>query len=378
MNLTLRRTAGLAAAAAVSAALLAGCSAGADSQPSSPAGTQASGADTAAAQAAIAPYLEQPSEFPVTDPLSAALPAGTTFAYLQCDVPTCALGAEILKTATQTLGVELITVQATGAADSLQTAMNSIIEQDPDVVILSPIEPSIVASQLDALKEQGTPIVSIGISDAEQYGIDVGMAGTSSNELIGSLMASWLVSELGDSTNAVFYGIPELSFSPIVQAGFEAQLTALCPDCTVREADLPIATLGSTAPSTVVSDLQANPDTNAIVFVESGATTGVPAALETAGLDVTSIVMGPDPGALSTIADGGVSAGLAIDFQMAFWMQVDAGARLLLGDELPEAEVTGQPPLRILNTAAVDFDPSHGWMAFDDFADRFAALWSGS
>lgn len=369
----IRRAMVAVAIVAASSLAFAGCASGS----ADPAASSAS-ADTAAAEAAIAPYLEQPAEFPVDQPLSGTLPAGTTFAYLQCHVPTCAVGADALREATATLGVELKVVETAADADSMQTAMNSIIEMQPDAVILGPVEPSVIASQLADLEADGVPVVSIGIIGAEEYGVDVAVAGTASNELNGSLMASWAVTEHAGDTNVVFYGTPELSFSAVVQSGFDAQVKELCPECTVREVDLPIATLGSTSPAAVVSDLQANPDTNVIVFAEATGASGLPAALQTAGIEVDSITMGPNAGGLADIEKGAITAGLSIDFQTAFWMLADASARLLLGDELPESETSGQPPVRILEQDDITFDTNAGWVSFDDFADRFAELWKAS
>ena len=50
--------------------------------------------------------------------------------------------------------------------------------------------------------------------------------------------------------------------------------------------DVPVATIGSSAPSRIVSDLQANPDTNVALFANFETATGLPAALRTAGITV--------------------------------------------------------------------------------------------
>ena len=70
----------------------------------------------------------------------------------------------------------------------------------------------------------------------------------------------------------------------------------LCPDCKVRTTDIPITSIGTKAPSDIVSDLQRNPQTNVAVFPTLAAALGLPAALKTAGIDVDVVEAAPLPG----------------------------------------------------------------------------------
>ena len=71
-------------------------------------------------------------------------------------------------------------------------------------------------------------------------------------------MADWAVTQGGGEV--AFYGVPELSFSPIVRTGFERELALVCSSCKARYVDIPIGEIGKSAPSRVVSDLQAHPE----------------------------------------------------------------------------------------------------------------------
>ncbi|MBM0128232.1 sugar ABC transporter substrate-binding protein [Pimelobacter simplex] len=335
----------------------------------------------AAAKQLIDPYVGKPSEFPIDEPLAGPLPAGTTFAYLQCPIPTCALMAEVVTGAAGMLGVELNAVPASSSAESMQSAMNSIIEMEPDAVLLPPIEASIISKQLATLKNAGVPVVSLGMSDAAKYGITAGVAGRGSNELAGRLLAGWVVNKHGADTHAVYYGTPELTFSPIMQEAFEKELKALCSGCESRAVDLSITTLGTTAPSAVVSDLQSHPDTSVAVFAASEATSGLPAALRTADIGVDTLVFAPSPAALADIQGGGITAGLGVDFPVAEFLTVDAAARLVLEQPLgsnQSGDEGGIAPFQFLEKADITFDPSKGWTGYPDFAERFGALWGVS
>jgi ribose transport system substrate-binding protein len=194
--------------------------------------------------------------------------------------------------------------------------------------------------------------------------------------LYGRLMADWAVTKKGDEADVVFYSVPELSFSAVVKQAFDQEIARLCPGCKVREAMVPVTTIGSTAPARVVSDLQANPDTNVAVFSTMEAATGLAAALRTAGLDVLTIGLGPTPSNLQDVKSGGLTAGLASDAAVQVWMAVDAAARVALGQELSDQERVGVPPIQLLEAGDITFDPSRGFSAYPDFAERFAKLWN--
>ena len=69
-----------------------------------------------------------------------------------------------------------------------------------------------------------------------------------------------------------------------VQQGFEDEIATACPDCTVSVTEVAVTDLGTNLPGNVVSLLQANPDTDFIVYAFGGMLFGVPEAIEAAGL----------------------------------------------------------------------------------------------
>jgi ribose transport system substrate-binding protein len=114
---------------------------------------------------------------------------------------------------------------------------------------------------------------------------------------------------------------------------------------------------------------------NTAVFATEEAATGLPAALKAAGLSLTTVGFAPGPANLQDIKDGKITAGLGLDLPVQEWTQVDATARLLLGDRIPAAE--SAVDLQFLGKKDITFDPSKGWTGYPTFAKRFAKLWSG-
>ena len=211
----------------------------------------------------------------------------------------------------------------------------------------------------------------------KQYGITFNYLGTDLSAQNGKILADWVIANKGADANVVLYTLPVLDLSAHVQQAFTDEMTANCPSCSVRTVPIDGATIGTTAPRTIVTDLQANPDTNTAVFVSYQTATGLPAALTAAGLTVTTVGFAPTAGNLQDIKDGKLTAGLAIDFPVSIWTAVDAAARLVEGGQPVAGETSGEVPEQILAQKDITFDPTLGWSGYPDYASRFTTLWQG-
>ena len=292
---------------------------------------------------------------------------------MQCSTPACAFFAQIIAPTQKQLGYQLKTVKAGASANDVQTAMSSIVSLKPDGALLPASDPNQFINQAKELEAAKVPVSVNGVVDPEKYGFDNAFINNATDELAGKLMADWAVAETGGG-EVVFYGVQELSFTPIMQKGFDAEMAAVCPSCKVRHVSIPISSIGKDAPSRVVSDLQSHPDTKVAVFGNAETGTGLPAALKSASLDVKIIGFGPPPAILGYIKQGQWDAGIGVDAPTMLWSQVDALARLMSGQEQTAGEAEGLPPIQIL-TAKDDFDPKQLWTGYPDFAERFAKLW---
>ncbi len=368
----------------LSLSALSGCGSSSTSSTTSggvkPAG-QGAGIDIAAARALVAPYTGHSGPFPVTQPLTKRPAAGAKYALLQCATPVCAQFAQLFGLASHELGVPLSIVKAGPTVTAQQAALSSIIAMKPAGVIVPGITPDTIQAQLHRLGAMHIPIVSIGVVNALHYGIAFDtVASPKTAVLNGKLMAAWLVLQKRASTNAVFYNTPELAFSPYEQQGFDAEMRTLCPSCQVRDVDLPVADIGNSAPSLVVSDLQAHPSTNATAFATAEAETGLPAALRVAGLHMTVTGYAPPPAVLQYIKAGEITSGLGTDLPTAVFETVDALARLSTHEPLTHGEQqsldgSAQPLNEFLEPKSIVFNPAMGFAAYPDFAQRFAKLW---
>jgi len=330
--------------------------------------------DAAASEAAIKPYVGQPSAFPVTEPLE-SVEKGATIAFMDCGTPICGLFWDLLQPASQTMGVKLTRYKAGSAANTVAQAYDSAVAAKPDAVIAAAIDIELWKNQLEQFQEANIPVVTTGILGTEKYGIKAAQAAENASLLEGELMAHYTIAEFGDAKAVAIYDVPELSFTRLVVEGYQKQLEAACPDCSVRVIHIPVATMGTTAPQQIVSDLQSNPDTDLAVFAIDEIQAGLPAALQSAGIDIETLGNAPSPTQLQYLKEGKETAALAVDLPVLGWTLLDQAMRQIVGQELTGDEAKGLSPFQFLRKEDITFDPSKGWTGYPDFAERFAKLW---
>jgi ribose transport system substrate-binding protein len=221
-------------------------------------------------------------------------------------------------------------------------------------------------------------VTTVGLADVEEYGVQAAINSNVTHETWGRVLGAYAVLKHGADSNIVIYNVPELSFPPRVTKAAEEEIAALCPSCVVRVVEIPITSVGTDSPSRVVSDLQANPQSNIAIFPFYDVATGLPAALSTADITIDSIGLSPSPSNMQDIKNGGLTAGVSADLGVMFWTALDATARVALGEPLSEAEKIGIPPFTIIEAEDITFDPAGGYHAFPDFKEQFTTLWTSN
>lgn len=375
---------GIFLVAALSLALSA-CGGGGDSTDSATQATEAStdesasgGGSTssslAAAEKHIAPYVGQPSEFSVTEKLK-EVPEGATIAYMDCGSPTCALFYELMVEPAKLLGVHLERIKSGLAPQTIATGFDTAVAQHPDAVIVAAASIELWSKQLKELQEAEIPVVTVGVSEAEKYGVVAPQLGTASNTAVAELLANYVPVELNPEANVVYYESPEISFTTQQAEVFAPTLEAACPKCSVRIAKIPAANIGKTSLNDITSDLQANPETDVAVTAIAEMFVGLPSALKTAGIEVDELTAGPLPANLEQIKKGEETAALGYSLPIESWTLMDLAIRQIVGQKPAGPEAGGQGVEQFLKQPDIDFDPSKGFVGYPDFAERFEKLW---
>jgi ribose transport system substrate-binding protein len=352
----------------------------ATASPSAATSTGAGSSDPAgsgsmqAAKAAIAPYLGKPGPFGVSEPLK-HVPRGAHVIYVNCGQPDCQLIYNALLPAAKALGVNLTQVVAGSTVPGIASAFNSVLQVKPSAVIDPAIDPVLWASQLRQLRAAKIPVVGIELPVDAGSGISAVIVGPRANDQVGKLQADYAYAQTGDKTDAAFVKVPEFQAFTGQANAFEAELRRLCPTCKVAITQVPAASVGSTAPSQIVSYLQKNPDTNWIALAFDAMGQGLPQALRAAGLSVRVIGAAPTPITLQYIKDGEEAASLGSSQATVAWMAMDAVARAIIGQKLGADESFGQPPREFLTRRDITFNPQAGWLPYPDYQARYKQLW---
>lgn len=367
----------LAAALVVVLLTVAACG-GSDGTSGGTTGTseKAAAADVAAARKFVAPLVGQPSPFPVTEKLAELPKPGTSVAFLDLGTPVTTLMWNLLQPAAKAMGLDLFRVQATGAG-AISQAMDTIVERHPDGLIFFAADPTAFSHQLEELRDEGTTVVAGSIENGEEFGFKTVQFGRPQAVGVGELMAAWTVAQtMGKAHHVVYYNVSELPFSNVVLEGVESKMGELCGECEVRVVDIPLAEVGKNASSRIVSDLQANPDTEFALFPNDEMQLGLPAALETAGIEIQTFGSGPTPGNLEAVQKGEEESVLGIDVGTLVWTMVDQLARELAGQKLTGPEAEGNIVMQFLNAEDLKgANPALGWTGYPDFPERFMKLW---
>ncbi|WP_291037947.1 substrate-binding domain-containing protein [Herbiconiux sp.] len=340
----------------------------------------AEGIDFAAADEVVKSF-ETPNEaILATEPLKEPVDPNTTAVYLNNGTPVAGLFQAGLQAASEAAGIKFVNVDTGTDAQSINSALNSVVEMKPDIVFDQSVDARFFQDQLTQLQDQGTAIVYGGQLNAEEFGLRDSLGGAGSIEVNSDVLANAAVQlTCGTATEFVMYSIPEIPASEIQNEAVPAALAELCPECTLRIVDISIA--DASPADKIVSDLQANPQTEFFISLADQFQIGLSEKAQLAGLtNAYGVGQSSLPQNIQQIADGTEVAGYVVDFNMFMWLQVDEGLRTMQGMEVPyldgdwEAAAKAISHIVTIRNADEYLTPA-GYVALEGFEDQFLELW---
>jgi ABC-type sugar transport system substrate-binding protein len=345
-----------------------------------PTATGGGDAGLAAAQANVDSATNREPDIGVTIPLT-GVPEPKTFAWLECDVPTCAAYITPgITAATEALGwdLEIISMKSTDPGPAFQQA----IDMGVDYIASTGLATAQYQPQLEAAKAAGIEVLScFGTDDPSPEGVAMQCGDENFVLKTGPLMADWMIVDSQGAANVLIVSIPDFPVLKVETDAFIARLGENCPACTYEELNVTLDDLiGGRVPASVVSKVQANGDLNYIFYSFGDLPGGVTPALQSAGLFDQVKQFGQDFSAidLQEIVDGTMGAWSADPKGYAGWLMVDAAARLSLGMTLDEERAASALPTVIVDDPAFAqdlLDNSGGDWLPAKWADQFKALW---
>jgi len=322
------RSLGLVVAALVATAAL--LSVVANAQPT----TRLSPKDSIAA--IVQKYLHPPASIGITARLSHRPASGKTIVDLACGVPKCKEMDNAMKQAAAALGWTVKDINTGTSLETTTQAFDRAIDTHPDGIHLAGIPASALTPQLARAKAAGISVVFNGVTGVAAKPVVALVQSTSSVKKEFEILADYIAWDSHGSGHAAIFNSAAFPILRAGQQGFTAELAKYCPKCTLTKIDNNLTDIGTVIPGKVVSLLQAHPEIRYLVFGFGDMSTGVPAALVSAGLQKGVKLLGTAPSDpnIQNIRTGAETAYAAVPSGLIGWALIDAFARAFNGDSL--------------------------------------------
>jgi ribose transport system substrate-binding protein len=348
-----------------------------------PTAAVAPAADTSAVAATaaedLAPYLAQPTAISIDQPLTQPPPAGKKVYWLEGNIQSILPLTEGFKGATAALGWQL-TVLSYDPADPQGpgSAMQQAVAGGADYIAVSGQTAAVLGPALDAAKAANIPVIEMFSTDevgGATNGIYANIGSPQFSRRSSGIIADFVISDSGGDANVLFVNVPDFAILKIVGDEVTKVIGQKCGTCRLENLDMSITDMaaGGTA-SAVVSRLQADPTIDYVQVSIGDLATGLPEALQGAGLADRVKIVGavPNTEQLQSLIDGGSAAYTVFGRPEAGWQAVDAMARLSVGAD-PAAE-HDLLPLWLLTPKTVP-NPAQDYAGTADYEAQFKKLW---
>ncbi|MBN9621078.1 MAG: sugar ABC transporter substrate-binding protein [Actinobacteria bacterium] len=333
---------GAVAGLAAGALLLTACSSsggsggstGSNSGSNSSGGSSSSGSGSskyAALQTAVTQLEQRPTTIGITDPIKGKIPAGKKVAFIQCGSPICSTMGNDLTAAGAILHWNIQKINAGLTAETIKAAWDQAVSSKVDAVITSGTPRTLFESELAQLKAANVPVIDLTTADGPGNGLTQVYGGPDQYSQQGKNMADYMLVNSGDTTvkelSVTISAYPNIT---LVANGLNAELKGQCSSCTTSDLDVPATSIGSDLPTRITSYLSSHPDINWVYVGFSDMVTGLPAALNSAGLGKVKIVTLSTNPTIATYMKNGQNLMMATGFDTdeMMWRSADYLARI--------------------------------------------------
>jgi ribose transport system substrate-binding protein len=365
----------LAGAAALLLAVACGSSGGGSGSggSSSASSSSADAAGLAKAKAFLAKAEARPTQITNTVKIGKPVPKGKTIDFVTCGAtPECTQEGAIVKEAASMLGWTTVVLNNDGTPSTQKANFNQVVRTKPDAVLYSAIARSTFASELSAMKKNGTFVAGCCVTDAVGNGLDYEIDVPAQVGPIGGAQAAWVAADSKDTASSVIVSLPAFAILDTGVTDYKSGMATYCPTCKVSELDIALANI-ATAPTTIVSYLRAHPGIKYVVAATDGLTIGLPAALKAASMtDVKIVGQGATPTNLQYLHSGQQAADVAFPYYEALYAMVNAAAEHEAGMPVHPSVA---PPLWVLTPENAPPATAKPFPVVTDYKSQYAALW---
>ncbi|MFT4288928.1 sugar ABC transporter substrate-binding protein [Nocardioides sp.] len=287
----------------------------------------------------------------------------------------CVLGADGAKDAAEALGWEATITD--GKLDP--TVQNSLIKQAVtdgyDGVVLTSMNPALVAGGLADAKEAGIPVVSVYIPHYDGAPEVDGYV-TSDHTEGGKIAADWMIADSQGAANVLVLDDPAYPETTERNDAMVDEFEANCPGCTVKRQEFSAASMAQQLASQVSASLGQDDELDYVWAPYDAAGPFVQQGIQQAGKTkaVKFVSAEGDPTAADAVRGGTQAADLVTADDYMGWVSIDLLARTFAGVE-HDAQAT--VPQRLLTADNISDVPSGDTWSLDgvDYAAAFKKLW---
>jgi ABC-type sugar transport system substrate-binding protein len=325
------------------------------------------------AQAVVASQTQEPTAITDTVKVTKPIPAGLTIDFVPCGSPECTLEGAIVKKAASLVGWNTVVLSNDGTPQGDKAAFAQVVRNKAAAVLYTAIPASTFASDLPALKANGTFVSTCCVTDAVGPSTGIGFAIDDSAEVgpVGGAQAAWIAADSKDKANSVFVNIPAFAILASQATYFKTGMATYCPTCQTSQIDIALANLAS-APATIVSYLRAHPSVDYVVASTDAITIGLPQAIKSAGLNVKIVGQGATPTNIQYLHSGQEAADVAFPYYEVMYSMVNAVIQDKSGMPVTASVA---PPKWLLTPQNAPNTTASVFPVVTSYAAQYAALW---
>ena len=339
-------------------------------------GTEGQAAADAAAER-IQPLLEPVTEIPVTDPLDVPPTAGKKLYWLEGNIQSILPITGGFEAATKAIGWDLTTITYDPSdPQGPNAAMQQAVDAGADFIAISGQPVTAIETALAAAKAADIPVFAMfGENEADpDKGVVAVVGGLNTTAANAENLADFMISDSGGEANSLLVSLPDFTILQYAEQKMTDQFDSACTSCTYETLEATIADLtAGNVPGQVVSYLQSHTDVTYVNLAIGDLATGLPEALDAAGISGVKIVGGvPNVTQMQSLIDGTSDAWKALPRVSAAWMMVDAMARYDQGMDTTVDEVVAAAPIFTPDNVET---PAADYAGVPGYEDQWKALW---
>jgi ribose transport system substrate-binding protein len=346
---------------------------------SSPANSAAAG-QAAAAKERYTKLIGAPT-LGISVPLKTKPPTGKQVYWLAGNDQSIEPLTTAVKAATTALGWDYHSIAYTyGDPQSTSGAIEQAVAAHADYIVISGASIDSMGQGLQQAKAAHIPVFDMsGQEEPEGSGNGVYSDPISLDGVVKGSQAliDFAIAESNADAHILYVNYTDSPVLAATETAIKKSLPQLCSTCSITDVDVTSSALGDgSIPGLVVSALQRDPSINYVFFAFSGVFTGVPEAVEAAGLSDRVKLTGYQLSAeeVAALQDDSLAAGVPLPQGEMAWAALDEAARYSEGMDLdwPAHQVLS---LTLWTPQNVPSTLKGEWQGINGYQNQFKQLW---